>query len=161
MTQHHGSAADFAAFKGMRPFDEFEITSGAGAGNTYRYYGQYGWGQTSSGGTPLVSPMKLAMEQNIGTGNEFGRFIEKCIMTPVAASLTDYNVSGGVPGILIGVLMGTGQSGEVTLKNGTTTLLAVTPGANLSASFRGGNCDTDIRITTAALGACLVFWNAQ
>ena len=54
MTQHHGSAADFAALKGMRPFDEFEITSGSGAGNTYRYYGQYGWAQTSTAGAALV-----------------------------------------------------------------------------------------------------------
>ena len=55
MTQHHGSAADFAALKGMRPFDEFEITSGAGAGNVYRHYGQAGWLKISSGGTAHVA----------------------------------------------------------------------------------------------------------
>lgn len=45
MTQHHGSAADLSALKGMKPFDEFIITSGiTGVGNVYEYRGGIaGW----------------------------------------------------------------------------------------------------------------------
>ena len=86
MTQHHGSAADFAAFKGMRPFDEFEITSGTGAGDTHRYYGQYGWVQTISAGAANVEPTQLANEQNPGTTNAYGTANRKSKFSIVTGS---------------------------------------------------------------------------
>lgn len=78
MTQHNGSAADQSALKGMKPFDEFIVTSGAGVGNKYEFRGEAGWVQThDASGAALVSVDK--------TGAAHCRNI--------AAAATTYNVS--------------------------------------------------------------------
>ena len=108
-----------------------------------------------------VGPTKAAQERGIGDADEYGVGVGEWNVTPVAASQADVDVSSGVPALIKKIIMGTAQSGQVTLKDGATLVQAITPGANLEADYDGSILETSCVITTAASAACVVVWRVK
>lgn len=86
------------------------------------------------------------------------------IVDATGGAVTDEDVSGGLPAHLLGIYCETGTSETITLKNGTTTLLAETmsAGGNLNGVLPQGVAVklTKSLVVSATLGAKIhVFWS--
>ena len=103
----------------------------------------------------------LAHERNVGTGNEYGVGVDECNISHIAASQTDDATSAGAPALCYGIIMETGQTGAVTIKDGTTTVLSITPGANAFIDLRGAKFNNSLVVTTAASASCCLLWRPQ
>lgn len=102
----------------------------------------------------------FAQERNIGTSNQFGVGVDECNITHIDASQTDVAVSSGVPAMIFGIIMDSGQTGVVTVKDDTTTVSApaIPSGASPSMDFKGAKCNTSLVVSTAASAACAILW---
>lgn len=115
----------------------------------------------SDGAVHVNQNTLLAHERNPGTSNAFGVCVGEWNITHIAASQTDVAVSSGAPALLKAVIMDTGQSGAVTLKDGTTTIQGVTPGANTRIDYGGVKFNDSLIVTTAASAGCVIIWRPQ
>jgi len=76
----------------------------------------------------------------------------------IAASATGYRLSNGYPAAVQDVIMGSAQSGSVTVKDGADGLIEVTPGAGLSMDLKGRKAVEELIVDTATSAACSVAW---
>lgn len=115
----------------------------------------------SGSGLPVDQATQLAGERNPGDSNQYGVSVGECNITNVGENETDSAVSVGAPALCFGVIMETGQSGAIVLKDSATTVLSITPGANASVDLKGAKFDTSLVVTTAASAACVILWRPQ
>lgn len=113
------------------------------------------------GANAITLDTLIAGERGVDSVDSYLVAVGEWNITAVAASQSDVAISSGAPALLKSVVMNTGQSGEVTIKDGTTTLQSITPGANTKVDYGGGRCNTSLVLTTAASAACLVLWKPQ
>jgi len=118
---------------------------------------------TASGQTVALVSIgdALANERNAGTSNQYGVGVDECNIKRVTANLTDDAVSSGSPALLFGLIMESGQTGAVTIKDGTTTVITLAPGANGHIDFKGAKFNTNLTVTTAASATCVLLWRPQ
>jgi len=118
----------------------------------------------SAGLKNIAIPEPFANERNIASStNAYGVGVDECNITHIAASQTDVAVSSGAPALIFGIVVDSGQTGVVTIKDGITTVSAPAIAATQSPAidYKGAKLNTSLVVTTAASAACAVLWRPQ